>query len=203
MKMKNIIYLTLAGFAIAVALSASYGQQNGHNTQTGSDCPMMKKQTSEMNARGNMAMGFDQAKTVHHFRLTSYGGVIEVQVKEREPHGGSPRGVLDPRETKSRDQIREHLQHITRMFSEGNFNVPMFIHAQVPPGVDVMQRLKDRINYEFAKTRRGALLRISTTDAEALDAVHKFLKFQIVEHQTGDALEVNKFTAHTPHSCAS
>ena len=51
MKMKNIIYLTLAGFAIAVALSASYGQQNGHNTQTGSDCPMMKKQTSEMNAR--------------------------------------------------------------------------------------------------------------------------------------------------------
>ena len=59
------------------------------------------------------------------------------------------------------------------MFSEGNFNVPMFIHAQVPPGVDVMQRLKDRINYEFAKTRRGALLRISTTDAEALDAVER------------------------------
>jgi len=190
MKMKNKIYLTLAGFAIAGSFSVSYGQQNGHNTQTGSDCPLMERQTSEMNARGNMAMGFDQARTVHHFRLSSYGGEIEVQVKERDPQAGSPRDVVDPRDTESRDQIREHLQHITRMFSQGNFNVPMFIHAQVPPGVDVMQRLKDRINYEFVKTRRGALLRISTTDAEALDAVHKFLTFQIVEHQTGDALEV-------------
>src|SRR5712691_10440308 len=159
----STIYLTLASFAIAAAFSASYGQQNGHNTQTGSDCPMTKKQTSEMNVRGNMAMGFDQAKAVHHFRLTNYGGVIEVQVKERGSHAGSPRGMSDPRDTESRDQIREHLQHITKMFSEGNFNVPLFIHAQVPPGVDVMQRLKDRINCEFAKTRRGALLRISTT----------------------------------------
>jgi hypothetical protein len=189
--MKNKIYLTLASFAIAAAFSVSYGQQNGHNTQTGSDCPMMKKQTSEMNARGNTAMGFDQAKTVHHFHLTNYGGIIEVQVKKRGRHAGSPRGVIDPRDTESRDQIREHLQHITRMFSEGNFNVPMFIHAQVPPGVDVMQRLKDRINYEYVKSQRGALLRISTTDAETLEGVHNFLKFQIVEHQTGDPLEVH------------
>jgi hypothetical protein len=189
--MKNRIYLTLASFAIAAAFSVSYGQQDGHNTQTGSDCPMMKKQTSEMNARGNMAMGFDQAKTVHHFRLTNYGGIIEVQVKERGPHPGSPRGVPDPADTESRDQIREHLQHITKMFSEGDFNAPMFIHAQVPPGVNVMQRLKGKINYEYVKTQRGALVRISTNDAEALEEVHKFLKFQIVEHQTGDQVEVN------------
>jgi hypothetical protein len=171
---KNEIYLTIAGFAIAASFSSAYGQ-NGHNTQTGSACPLMKQQTAEMNARGNMAMGLDQARTVHRFRLTNNGGVIEVQVKV-------------PGDTGSREQIREHLQHITGMFSEGNFNAPMFIHAQTPPGSDVMRRLKDRIKYEFAKTQRGALVRISTNDAEALEGIHNFLKFQIVEHQTGDPL---------------
>ena len=177
--MKKEIYLTIASFAIAATFLSAYGQQNPDNTQTGSDCPTMKKQSAaEMNARGNMAMGFDQAKTVHRFRLTNYGGVIEVQVK-------------DPGDTGGREQIREHLQHITRMFREGNFNAPMFIHAQTPPGTDVMQRLKDRIKYEYVKTQFGALVRISTTDAEALEGLHNYLKFQIVEHQTGDPQGVN------------
>ena len=30
----------------------------------------------------------------------------------------------------------------------------------------------------------------NTTNAEAVDAVHSFLRFQIAEHKTGDALEV-------------
>jgi hypothetical protein len=65
----------------------------------------------------------------------------------------------------------------------------MFIHDQVPPGVDAMKRLKAEISYEFEKTESGARVRIKTNNAEALAAVHDFLRFQIKEHQTGDALE--------------
>jgi hypothetical protein len=130
----------------------------------------------EMNARGDMAMGFSQEKTTHHFRLFSDGGAIEVEVK-------------DPQDASSRDEIRQHLSHIARAFASADFELPMFIHDQVPPGVGVMKRLQAEISYEFEKTESGARVRIKTGNAEALAAVHDFLRFQIKEHQTGDALE--------------
>jgi hypothetical protein len=76
------------------------------------------------------------------------------------------------------------------MFAEGNFKAPMLIHDQEPPGVPVMQRLKSEIKYNFEKTEGGARVRISTENPEALLAIHEFLRFQIREHKTGDALEV-------------
>lgn len=131
---------------------------------------------SQMNARGDKAMGFSQEKTAHHFRLFSDGGAIEVEVR-------------DPQDASSRDEIRQHLSHIARAFASADFDLPMFIHEQVPPGVPVMKRLKAEISYEFEKTENGARVRIKTNNAEALAAVHDFLRFQIKEHQTGDALE--------------
>jgi hypothetical protein len=55
-----------------------------------------------------------------------------------------------------------------------------------------MKRLKAEIGYEFKELERGASIRISTRNAEALNAIHEFLVFQIKEHKTGDALEVPK-----------
>jgi hypothetical protein len=66
----------------------------------------------------------------------------------------------------------------------------MLIHAQTPPGVPVMQKLKSEIEYRFEETERGATIHISTTNSEALQAIYEFLRFQIKEHQTGDALDV-------------
>jgi hypothetical protein len=53
-----------------------------------------------------------------------------------------------------------------------------------------MQKLKGEINYEYKETDRGARIQISTANRQALQAIHKFLKFQIKEHMTGDPLEV-------------
>ena len=71
--------------------------------------------------RGDHVMGFDHAKTTHHFLLSPAGGSIEVSAN-------------DPADTESRDAIRGHLEHIASMFSEGNFDAPMLIHDRVPPG---------------------------------------------------------------------
>ncbi len=76
------------------------------------------------------------------------------------------------------------------MFADGNFKAPMLIHDQVPPGVPVMQRLKAEIKYDYKETERGARVDISTTNPDALAAVHEFLRFQIKDHETGNPTEV-------------
>lgn len=145
--------------------------------QSKKEKPMGSMSQEEMNKRGDHVMGFDHTKTTHHFRLSPQGGTIEITANSSD-------------DTESRDQIRSHLGHISKMFAAGNFRAPMLIHEQTPPGVPVMQKLKNEIDYRFEETERGATIHISTTNSKALQAIHKFLRFQIKEHKTGDALEV-------------
>jgi len=174
----SIAIAVLTAIVVATAVIVYAGRPQAG--QPMADCPMQHmhdQHRAGLNERGAQAMGFDQTKTTHHFRLTTEGGVIKVEAN-------------DPSDTGSRDQIRQHLIHITRMFAEGNFDAPLLVHTRLPPGVRVMQRLKTRIGYTFESTRQGGYVRISTSDPEVLAAIHEFLRFQIKNHQTGDPLEV-------------
>lgn len=155
--------------ATAMALTA-HAQQKPTPTPPADDHSAMMK-------RGDQAMGFSHEKTTHHFLLFKDGGAIEVNAN-------------DPKDTASRDEIRQHLSHITQMFAAGNFNVPMLIHGTTPPGVPTMKELRDQIHYVFQETDSGARIRISTTNPQAREAVHAFLRFQITEHETGDTTDV-------------
>ncbi|MGE5243739.1 MAG: hypothetical protein ACM3SQ_05895 [Betaproteobacteria bacterium] len=126
---------------------------------------------AELKRRGAMAMGFDQDKTFHSFRLAENGGSIEVSVK-------------DSADTADRDAIRAHLREIAKSFAAGNFEKPMMTHGEEPDGVAVMKRLKSAITYRYEETPAGGRVRISTADVEALKAVHAFLRYQIREHGT-------------------
>lgn len=129
--------------------------------------------------RGTEAMGFDQDATAHHFLLYEDGGAIDISVKQ-------------PDDTTNRDAIRAHLPHIAMMFGQGNFDMPHFIHAIDVPGTADMARLKDRIRYTYKETPGGGRVDIVTADREALAALHAFLRFQIQDHKTGDALGVGR-----------
>lgn len=129
-----------------------------------------------MNHRGDHVMGFSHEKTTHHFLLTKDGGAIQVQAN-------------DAGDAESRDHIRMHLQHIAKAFAAGDFENPMDVHSQVPPGVPVMKKRKDKIQYRFESIDKGGKVVIHTDNQEALGAVHEFLRFQIREHKTGDPLE--------------
>jgi hypothetical protein len=83
-----------------------------------------------------------------------------------------------------------HLSPIARSFSEGDFDIPMFVHDQMPPGVAEMKRLQGAIQYRYASWDRGGRVIASSDSAEAVEAIHEFLKFQIREHRTGDPLKV-------------
>lgn len=144
-----------------------------------------------VNARGDHGMGFSHEKTKHHFRLTAEGGAIEVTAN-------------DLNDAASIELIRSHLTHIAKMFNDGDFSTPMFIHGEVPPGVPTMKSLKGAIIYTFESIDLGGRVRIATADAAAIESIHDFLRYQIKDHQTGDSTEPDKEArTGTDHTCNS
>lgn len=168
-----MIERTLMTFVCTSSLVLLAGRSFARQTKPDSQA----KAHMTMEERGDQGMGFSQSKTTHHFLLKPDGGIIAVSAN-------------DPKDSESRDQIRMHLAHIARAFGEGKFDIPMFVHDQTPPGVPVMVAKKDRIHYRFEPRENGGEVVITTTDPEALSAIHDFLRFQIREHETGDDLKV-------------
>ena len=153
---------------------------------TAPDCPMhaehmkAKAAAAEPDAANGPAVdhrhdsfGFSHLESKHSFKITKDGGAIEL--------------TSDDDATVAK--IRTHLQAIAEAFQKNDFETPAFVHARTPAGVEAMQRLHESIVYKYEEMPRGARVRITTKSQEAIDAVHEFLRFQIVEHRTGDPLE--------------
>lgn len=138
---------------------------------------MKEKETQhahDVDARGAEAMGFDQQKTKHTFRLHEDGGAIEVR-------------AVEANDAASIASVRSHLAEIAKLFPNGDFAKPQYIHGKVPDGVPVMlETLKD-IQWTYEEVERGARVRIRTRNARAREAIHAFLRFQIDDHRTGDS----------------
>ena len=126
--------------------------------------------------RHDAVTGVGHDESVHHFLLDERGGTIRLE-------------ATDAANTAGRDRIRAHLRTVARAFAKGDFALPRHIHAQAPPGVDVMKARRAAIRYEYAPTEKGGEVRISTADPVALSAVQAFLRFQIDDHGTGDPRE--------------
>jgi hypothetical protein len=52
-----------------------------------------------------------------------------------------------------------------------------------------MIKFKDQILYTYEEIAQGGRVIISSKNPEAVQAIQNFLRFQITEHKTGDALE--------------
>jgi hypothetical protein len=200
LKTRKFVYI-LSATAVLVVAIAVYAQQKTNSNEAcpmmskmadkdkpHEDCPMMKKNESMNQSsnpehlamvmkNGETEMGFSQTKTAHHFLIMKDGGAIQIETNAAG-------------DTENRDKIRKHLAEIAGQFKNGIFTTPFAIHGQIPPGVPEMDKLKSEIQYTYEETEKGAQVRISTNNPQALTAIHNFLKFQIVEHQTGDPTEV-------------
>lgn len=188
----------LAMFACLASVSAfaqlpnpaANSQAEGQSKSAKENCPLhaehVKAATAQsaqkggdehhaaVNERGDQAMGFSHLKTTHHFRLSADGGAIEVVAN-------------DLQDAASLAQIRRHLAQIASQFSSGDFTLPQRIHAQTPPGVLTLKHLKAHIKYDYEDTENGGRVRITSNIQQARDAIHRFLRFQISDHQTGDS----------------
>ncbi|HYU78639.1 MAG TPA: hypothetical protein VEK56_06620 [Vicinamibacterales bacterium] len=170
-----IVLALLLTFDASIAGAAQHAAMPPGMTHEDHMSQMRKE--DDLKKRGAAAMGFDQDKVTHHFRVTTQGGVIQVDVR-------------DPSDHTNREAIRLHLRQIAAAFAEGNFETPFATHAEVPPGVAALQRLTTMVTYSFEETTTGGRVRIVTTNREALAAIHVFLRYQIQEHRTGDPLTV-------------
>jgi hypothetical protein len=170
------VAVCVVGGFVNLAAQQSSNEQKPQAQDAHASCPMHDAH-SQMNDRGEKGMGFSQSATAHHFFLDADGGVIQVESK-------------DSADTVSRDEIRMHLGHIARAFQDGHFDIPMFVHDTVPPGVPEMKKLREKLHYSFEETLNGGRVIIASSDPEAISAVHKFLRFQIEEHKTGDPTDV-------------
>jgi hypothetical protein len=182
-KARNYFGLLLALMAPLALTATAQQPPDQHHTH--------QQRVDGVNQRGDHAMGFSHEKTTHHFRLTADGGAIEVTAN-------------DPNDAASLEQIKAHLSHIAQMFKDGDFSAPMFIHSEAPAGVPVMKRLKADITYTFEAIEFGGRVRIATANAEAVEAIHGFMLYQIKDHQTGDSLEVDKQASiESGHACSA
>ena len=207
----EIVYFAIITAVLTVATVIYAQQKTAKNSKNEVSCPLMKKQSSENKSHedcpmikkdksktsetetdnssnhnehhamvvknGAKEMGFSQTETTHHFLMTNDGGAIQVETN-------------NAKDIENRDKIRKHLAEIAKMFQNGIFTTPFAVHGQVPLGVPEMDQLKNDIRYAYEETEKGARVRISTDNPTALESIHKFLKFQIEDHQTSDPLKV-------------
>ncbi len=126
--------------------------------------------THGMDARGNLAMGFDQAKVGHRFIDRDEGGEIEITAR-------------DAADAATIAQIQAHVKEIEKAFAEGDFSKPSFIHDEDVPGAKEMIAAKDALEYRAQPFDSGArLVIVARTDA-AKSALRAFLKYQRAEHE--------------------
>jgi hypothetical protein len=168
------------GSALCVATIAGAAD----STPNPNSCPLHAAHTAGAHAshaamleRGAAAMGFDQLRTSHHFRLSPSGGSIEVHTHATEDEA-------------LRGQVVDHLRGIAASFAAGDFATPLAVHGELPDGVTDLRRLGGAVRYEFEEGDLGARVWISSADPQGVAAIHRFLRYQIREHRTGDPLTV-------------
>lgn len=163
---------------VAVVVVLAAGVTVVASAQDHAQCPMHSAQShqAQVDHRHQDATGVPTRAAEHRFLLSPEGGSIRL-------------GVTDASATEARDRVRAHLRQIARLFAAGDFSLPTQIHDQVPPGADSLKAHKDSVRYAYSDTATGGVVTITTTDPEALAAVHEFLRFQIRDHATQDPLE--------------
>ena len=148
----NCTLVLLAAAAPAVAQQKAQHDSAFHNMQM----------------RGKVVMGVDQYKSTHVFEDLADGGRIELQA--------------DSADAKAVAAIRQHLKAIAEAFAKGDFSAPALVHMKAVPGTTTMAAKRAVITYAVKELPRGGQVRIVTTDAAGVRAVHQFLAFQRAEH---------------------
>jgi hypothetical protein len=130
-----------------------------------------QQRVAEVEERGASVMPFDQNATMHRFTKTANGGIETVTAN-------------DPKDATQIDLVQQHLARERDLFADGNFSDPMAIHGMDMPGLSDLQQgaAAGRLRIAYAGLANGARLTYSTSDADLLDALHKWFDAQLMDH---------------------
>jgi hypothetical protein len=118
---------------------------------------------------------FDKTRTKLHFELLPNGGAIDLTAKS-------------PPNAKTEEELQALAQYISASLASGNFALQIFVEPVAPPNLPQLTKHKDDFAYQIEKVANTTRIRIATTDMVALQALHDFLRFEIVAHKTGDSM---------------
>lgn len=124
-----------------------------------------------LQARGQTVMGVDQYTSAHRFEMLADGGRIVLERLENDSAGVAT--------------IRAHMRAVAEAFGKGDFSMSAQVHAMEVPGTKVLAARRAHVAYSVIDLPRGAAVRVTTTDAEAIAALKAFFDFQNSDHRTG------------------
>jgi hypothetical protein len=193
--------LTLGTTLCMMLLATSHALAQGQTTSAPpatdpmASCPMhaqhmAEKQKEHVAADGSArhgqevdhrhdTFGMPHTASTHSFRLFADGGAIELRANSAD-------------EEKAVEVIRTHLQQVAEQFESADFTTPAFVHGYAPDGVATMGRLHADISYRYEELPDGGRIRITTKSAQALAAIHDFLRFQVTEHRTANTGKIEE-----------
>lgn len=114
-------------------------------------------------------MPFDISRSVHIFKMTEFGGVESVIVRDEN----------------ASDQIRliqQHLQHEAERFQKGDYSDPAKLHGENMPGLKELQGGASQIQVSYEALSNGAEITFKTADLRLLTALHRWFGAQLSEH---------------------
>ncbi len=122
--------------------------------------------------RGAAVMGVDQYTSTHVFDDLPDGGRLTFTRNDATDSAGAA-------------IILAHLRSVADSFAQGVFVDPATVHGMTVPGTETMARKREVIEYGVSARPGGGELRIRSSDAEAVEAIHAFLAFQRMDHRAG------------------
>jgi hypothetical protein len=155
------------------------------------------------------------APAVHHFYLHDDGGTIDVAAKDPkdtaaldairlhvqkialqfgEGDFAMPHGL---QAAPSQPSSADHVMFVTRQHGAADHAPAGPVSSIFVPGTATLARLKSAVKYTATTTDPGARIEIVTTNPQAVQAVHEFLRFQITELRTGDLDAIVRRTYQT------
>jgi hypothetical protein len=114
-------------------------------------------------------MPFDLAKTRHIFRMTEFGGVERVIVKDAT--------AMDQAAL-----IQQHLRHEAQAFQRGDYSDPASLHGASMPGLKDLQDGAAQIKVSYSALPTGAEITFETSAPHLLTAIHRWFGAQLSEH---------------------
>ncbi len=147
----------VATILVTLGVLAAIGMLTGANRQA-----MVREQ-------GGAVMPFDLDRTTHVFTTTGTGGIETVIAK-------------DAADSQQIELIRQHLQHETMRFREGDFSDPAAIHGTGMPGLTELAAGAAKITFTYAALPDGAQISYETNDLRLVDALHRWFAAQLADH---------------------
>ena len=114
-------------------------------------------------------MPFEMSKTVHVFRMTTFGGVQRVLVR-------------DPADADQVPLIRRHLEREAERFGRGDYSDPAALHGADMAGLAVLEANPGKVEVTWSGLPAGARIRFETDDPEVLTAIHRWFGAQLSDH---------------------